>query len=125
MDRPTCSTCPCYIKTTEHEGMCYLDPPTVVSIGWDGQGEARFANLRPEVESDSFCTSHPEFAEWIQSVNKEVVKRPCKVKDCGRETHLGEMSYNSDTNITRAFRLCAAGHGNGWEDIPAHTGPLA
>ncbi len=133
MERPTCSTCPCF-----EDDQCHLNPmrlhwkPIPFKQSWigeplhvDANGDpiiGEFIAMHDPAREDGWCASHPEFAEWVESVNKAEVKRPCKVEGCGRETRLTNFCKNSATFEDRAQRICPMGHNNGWETV-AQIGP--
>ncbi len=109
MDRPTCKTCPCFELHDDGEE----------TVGNCQPNDESFIAMHDPAREDGWCASHPEFAEWVESVNKKEVKNPCKT--CGRECEI----VPSETMMFRARLVCPLGHPNRWIDIvPGVAGAL-
>jgi hypothetical protein len=67
------------------------------------------------VEAAYWCSSHPDFAGWIEERNAEATKQidhPCH---CGRPMHLTAVGEEFPG---RGRWSCPVGHAGGYDDLP-------
>lgn len=64
-ERPTCATCPYWVRLDSHVGECHAGHPTRYAFGiWAGQSSSC---AWPKPESTEWCGQHPDMPAWIKA----------------------------------------------------------
>lgn len=76
--RPTCSTCPNWMRQQADQGICVKDPAQVLAMPMQVEGydsyhkrpvvQTQFVAVghQPPMKAGMVCSHHPEYAEWQQ-----------------------------------------------------------